>query len=94
MAEPRILPEKLWKCDCGGHVLAVSFYTWKEDPPDWFIEIYEMPGRTSWRWRIRQALNILFDRDVVFDSVSLDRFKAAELVEFLTKSIEEVGGNG
>jgi hypothetical protein len=86
---PRVLPEKLWRCDCGGETLGVSFYTWGDGTDDWFIEVYKMPARYSWSWRWRNALNLLVGREVVVDAVSLDRFKAGELVEFLQASIFE-----
>jgi|SRR5215203_4498861 len=91
--EPRVLPEKLWRCDCGGEVLGVSFYTWGESPPDWFIEIYRLPGVSTFGWRARQAMNLLLGRTVYFDSISLDKGKVEELVAFLSESIDEVNAD-
>lgn len=89
-SEPRVLPEKLWRCDCGSEILGVSFYTWREDPPDWFIEIYKMPCVGRFGWRFKKAMGLLIGREVVIDAVSLDREKASELLTFLQQSIAEV----
>lgn len=85
----RILPEKLWRCDCGAEALGVSFYTWRDEPTEWFIEVYKMPARYAWSWRLRNALNLLIGREVVIDAVSLDAHKTHELVTFLEESIAE-----
>lgn len=91
-SSPHVLPEKLLRCDCGTEVLGVSFYTWKEDPPDWFIEVYKMPGIRTLRWRLRTAANLLLGREVYIDAVSLDRPKVEQLMAFLAASIAEVEG--
>lgn len=87
-----MLPEKLWRCDCGAEVFGVSFYTWRDDPPDWFIEVYALPGVHTFRWRLRQMANLLLGRDVVLDCAALDRHKVGELVDWLSACIEEAGG--
>lgn len=87
---PRVIPEQLWRCDCGTEVLGVSFYTWREDPPDWFIEVYKMPGAGRFGWRFKKAMGLLIGREVVIDAVSLDKEKVAELISFLRLSIASV----
>lgn len=94
MPEPRQLPEKLWRCDCGSEVLGVSYYEWRDDPPDWFIEVYKLPARYSWRWRLKTIANLLLGREVVIDAVSLDRHKLDELLAFLNRSIKETERGG
>ena len=85
----RVLPESLWRCDCGTEVLGVSFYPWDGEPADWFIEIYKMPGIPRFGWRLKQIVNLLLGREVVIDAVSLDREKTERLVAFLIDSIAE-----
>lgn len=89
---PRELPEKLFRCECGAEVLGVSFYTWKDDPPDWFIEVYKMPGEPSWRWRFKQMWKLLRGHEITVDAVALDPPKVEKLMAFLAASIAEVEG--
>lgn len=90
--EPRTLPEKIWRCECGAEALGVSFYTWRDDPPEWFIEVYKLGGIGSWGWRVRNALNMLLGRDVYIEAVALDPPKVRELLTFLADCIAEVEG--
>ena len=93
MSAARVLPEKVWRCECGCEALGVSFYTWApQSPAEWFIEVYKLGGVGSWKWRVRKALDMLLGRDVYIDAVALDPPKARELVGFLIESIAEAEG--
>ncbi len=80
-----------FRCECSCSVLGVSFYApFKTDPAEWFIEVYKLPG-AGWRWRFKNALNLLLGREVVIDAVSMDEPKAREFVEWMARNVREVG---
>lgn len=83
----RSFDEKMWRCECGNEGLGVSFYSWPDEPTEWFIEVYKLGGIGAWRWRVKNAVNMLLGRDVYIEAVALDPPKANELVAFLTESI-------
>lgn len=81
-----------WRCECSCSVLGVSFYApFKDDPAEWFIEVYKLPGIGAWRWRIKNALNLLLGREVYIDCVSMDEPKAREFVEWMAARVHTVG---
>lgn len=81
------LNEKVWRCECGSEAVGVSFYSWPDAGHDWFIEIYKLGGIGHWRWRLRNAVNMLLGRDVYIETVALDPPKVRELVSFLQAQI-------
>lgn len=81
--------DKLWRCDCGSEALGVSFYSSPHEHNEWFIEVYKIPARYSWRWRRKTIWDLLLGREVVIDAVSLDRQKVTELMAFLGEGIAE-----
>jgi hypothetical protein len=89
-APPRQVTRE-YRCECGCSILGVSFYApFKDDPAEWFIEVYKLPG-SGWRWRLRNALNLILGREVVIDAVSMDEPKAREFVEWMARHVREVG---
>lgn len=83
-----------WRCECQCSVLGVNFYApFKDSPAEWFIEVYKLPGIGAWRWRIKNAVNMLLGREVYIDCVVMDEPKARGFVEWIAVQVRAVGAD-
>lgn len=74
--------ERLWRCDCrANHFIALVYYEDDHGHTEegYFSVIEESKGNEPFLSRLKAAVGILFGRDHVWSSVTLDAETATEL---------------
>lgn len=69
-----------FRCSCSFEVLALEWLD--DDKKELCVSIYEHPKKTTWRWRIKQAINVLCKGTPYGDQLILDRSALSGLSSF------------
>lgn len=72
-------------CGCVGRCSILAVDRWKfEDDAEWWFDIYTRPGlNVSRGWRWRQALKLIFGREVFFESLCVTEDEIGPLRDLL-----------
>ena len=73
------------RCKCTCSFLVVEAWDVDKSDTEWFAEVYKRPAKAHWRWRIKNAVGLIFGKEPVIDDLCFGSEEIVQLRDFLNE---------